>query len=44
VPVGASPFLTYKPHASDYYLSLTGAIGRLLRDEIPATTDLPKDL
>tara|TARA_B110000208_G_scaffold35485_1_gene46930 strand:- start:14225 stop:15514 length:1290 start_codon:yes stop_codon:yes gene_type:complete len=44
VPVGASQLLTYEPHASDYYLSLTGAIGRLLRDEIPATTDLPKEL
>jgi glycoprotein endo-alpha-1,2-mannosidase len=44
VPIGASSLLTYEPHASDYYLSLTGAIGRLLRDEIPATTDLPKEL
>ena len=41
-PVGETRFLTYEPHAPDYYLRLSGAIGRLLRDEIPATNTLPK--
>jgi hypothetical protein len=41
-PVGETQFLTYEPHAPDYYLRLSGAIGRLLRDEIPASDTLPK--
>ena len=44
VPVGESPFLSYAPHAPDYYLRLTGAIGRLLRDEIPASREIPEEL
>ena len=44
VPVGASPFLTYEPHEPDYYLRLSGAVGRMLRNEIPATDTLPKEL
>ncbi|MEO0510447.1 MAG: glycoside hydrolase family 71/99-like protein [Verrucomicrobiota bacterium] len=41
-PVGESRFLTYEPNEPDYYLRLTGAIGRLLREEIPATETLPE--
>jgi len=41
-PIGASPFLSYKPHAPDYYLRLSGVIGKLMRDEIPASNALPK--
>ena len=40
-PVGKSQFLTYEPHDPDYYLRLTGAIGKMLRGEIPATDALP---
>ncbi|MGB0257361.1 MAG: glycoside hydrolase family 71/99-like protein [Coraliomargarita sp.] len=43
-PVGETKFLTYEPHDPDYYLRLTGAIGRLLRDEITASETLPTDL
>lgn len=43
-PVGETQFLTYAPHAPDYYLRLSGAIGRLLRGEIPASEALPTDL
>ncbi len=43
-PVGASPFLTYKPHAPDFYLRLSGQIGRLFREEIPAEENLPEGL
>jgi hypothetical protein len=42
VPVGESRFLDYKPHAPDYYLRLTGAIRRLLRNQIEPTNDLPE--
>lgn len=41
-PVGESRFLTYEPHEPDYYLKLTGAIGKLLRDEIPDTEEIPE--
>ncbi|MGB0371451.1 MAG: glycoside hydrolase family 71/99-like protein [Opitutales bacterium] len=40
-PVGESKFLTYEPHAPDYYLRLSGAIGKMLRGEIPVTEALP---
>ncbi len=40
-PVGESRFLSYEPQAPDYYLRLSGAIGRMLRNEIPATDALP---
>lgn len=43
-PVGESRFLTYEPHEPDYYLRLTGAIGQLMRGEIPASDTLPEDL
>jgi hypothetical protein len=41
-PVGKSPFLTYKDVPTDHYLWLTGEIGRMLRNEIPATDDMPE--
>ncbi|MEM7791632.1 MAG: glycoside hydrolase family 71/99-like protein [Verrucomicrobiota bacterium] len=41
-PVGDSPFLSYEPFEADYYLELTGAIGQMLRGEIPDTEELPK--
>ena len=40
-PVGKTKFLTYEPHAPDYYLRLSGAIGKMLRGEIPVTETLP---
>jgi hypothetical protein len=40
-PVGKARFLTDPKLPSDHYLWLTGQIGRLLRDEIPQTPDLP---
>ncbi|MGB0743049.1 MAG: glycoside hydrolase family 71/99-like protein [Opitutales bacterium] len=43
-PVGKSRFLTYKPNEPDFYLRLAGAIGKMLREEIPATDDLPEDI
>ncbi|MEN8663304.1 MAG: glycoside hydrolase family 71/99-like protein [Lentimonas sp.] len=43
-PAGETRFLTYEPNESDYYLRLSGAIGRMLRDEIPATDTLPEEL
>jgi hypothetical protein len=41
-PAGKDPFLTYEGLPADYYLWLTGQIGRLMRGEIPATDALPK--
>ena len=41
-PAGESPFLTYKNVPTDHYLWLTGQIGKMLRDEIPATDDMPQ--
>ena len=41
-PVGESPFLTYKDAPTDHYLWLTGEIGRMLRNEVPATDDMPE--
>ena len=41
-PVGESRFLTYEGLPGDHYLWLAGQIGRLLREEIPATADIPK--
>jgi hypothetical protein len=35
-------FVTYEGLPSDFYLKLTGAGGKLLRGEIPATDDLPR--
>lgn len=40
-PVGESRFLTYLPHPPDFYLRLSGKIGELMRNEIPATNPLP---
>jgi len=41
-PTGKDRFLTYEGLPSDYYLWLTGQIGRLMRGEIPATDTVPK--
>ena len=41
-PVGASPFATFDSQPSDQYLWLTGQIGKMLRQEIPATDMMPK--
>jgi hypothetical protein len=41
-PVGKSPFLTYKDVPTDHYLWLTGEIGKMIRNEIPATDDMPE--
>lgn len=41
-PVGASPFVDLSDTPSDHYLWLCGQAGRMLRGELPATTDLPK--
>ena len=40
-PVGASPFLTYDGLPTDHYLWLTGKIGELMRNKLPATHELP---
>lgn len=40
-PVGESQFLTYEGLPSDHYLWLTGKVGELLRNEIPATEKMP---
>jgi hypothetical protein len=40
-PTGANPFLTYEGLPSDHYLWLTGMGGKLLRGELPRTTELP---
>ena len=41
-PTGdGAKFLTYEGLPSDFYLRLTGAGGRMLRGEIPATDALP---
>lgn len=37
-------FLTYEGLPSDFYLRLTGYAGKVLRDEIPLTDDLPEPL
>lgn len=43
VPEGEpSRFVTYEGLPSDYYLKLTGAGGRMLRGEIPATAEVPR--
>ena len=41
-PVGASPFVTMEGLSSDHYLWLTGQIGKMLRQEIPATENRPR--
>jgi hypothetical protein len=41
-PVGQSPFVTFEGLPSDHYLWLTGQIGKMLRNEIPATDTLPQ--
>lgn len=40
-PAGASPFLTYEDLPSDFYLRLSGAAGKLVRNEIPVTDSVP---
>ena len=40
-PVGASKFLKNDPSPPDFYLRLTGEIGRLLRGEVPAKLEMP---
>jgi hypothetical protein len=40
-PAGESPFVTFEGLPSDHYLWLTGQIGKMLRQEIPATDNLP---
>ncbi|NWK55997.1 xylosidase/arabinosidase [Verrucomicrobiaceae bacterium N1E253] len=40
-PQGESRFLTYQGFPSDHYLWLTGKVGSLLRNEIPATEQVP---
>jgi hypothetical protein len=41
-PGGETPFLTYEGLSSDHYLWLSGQIGKMIRDEIPATDEMPK--
>jgi hypothetical protein len=41
-PVGDSPFVTMEGLPSDHYLWLAGQIGRMLRNEIPATAAMPQ--
>ncbi len=41
-PVGASPFVDLSDTPSDHYLWLSGQIGKMLRQEIPAETTLPR--
>lgn len=41
-PVGESKFLTYEPHASDYYLKLTSKISQLMQGRIKPDPTLPK--
>jgi glycoprotein endo-alpha-1,2-mannosidase len=41
-PVGASTFVTFEPGLpSDYYLSLTGCAGRMLRGTLPLRDEVP---
>lgn len=40
-PVGASPFVTYEGLASDYYLWLTGTAAKMLKKEIPLSSEKP---
>ena len=35
-------FVTYEGMPSDYYLWLTGEAGKMLRNEIPFSTEIPK--
>ncbi len=41
-PVGESRFLTYEGLPSDHYLWLTGRIREVLKDEAPASFDMPE--
>lgn len=41
-PVGASPFVDLSDVPTDHYLWLCGQAGRMLRQEIPATPELPR--
>jgi hypothetical protein len=41
-PVGESPFVTLEGLPSDYYLWLTGQIGKMLRQEIPTSDTMPQ--
>jgi hypothetical protein len=41
-PVGASRFLAEPGLPNDHYLWLTGMLGKLLRDEIPPTSGMPR--
>ncbi len=44
VPVGASQFLTYEGLPSDHYLKIVGAASKMMRGDMPLTTDLPPEL
>ena len=41
-PAGASPFVTLEGLPGDHYLWLAGQVGRMLRNEIPATDTRPQ--
>ena len=41
-PEGESPFVTMEGLPSDHYLWLTGQIGKILRNEVPATDTRPQ--
>ena len=41
-PIGESSFLTYEGLPSDHYLWLSGEIGKLIRNELPADSPMPK--
>ena len=40
-PIGASPFVTYEGLPSDYYLWLTGTAAKMLKKEIPLSSEKP---
>jgi hypothetical protein len=41
-PVGASKFLTFEGLPSDHYLWLVGQAGKMLRNELPLSTNIPE--
>ncbi|MFC1653214.1 glycoside hydrolase family 71/99-like protein [Planctomycetota bacterium] len=40
-PVGSNPFLTLEGLPSDFYLSLAGQAGKVIRNEVSMTTNIP---